>query len=492
MAKRLDLLLINPGGAKRQVYQEMSDGLSAVEPPFWAALTAGYLRKEGFNVEIIDANAENLSFAETAEQIEYHNPKLVNVVVYGQHPSASTQLMTSVGNLCTNIKGLNSSRRILLSGLHPSALPERTLREENCDFVCEGEGFYTLKGLLSGTDLIETPGLWWRENGNPVHTERAANVQNLAGTLGDPAWDLLPSLEIYKAHNWQCLGNLDQRNFYVSLSTSLGCPNRCDFCSIHKTYGEHRTRFWSPEWVIRQIDYLVNKKGLRNLKIIDEEFTINPGHFMAIANELIERNYGLNTWAYTRINNVPDEMQLNSLKDSGFNWLCPGIESADEAVRRDVSKRGYHDDDIVVQVRKMQSAGINVLGNFMFGLPGDNFGTMQRTLALAMDLNCEFANFYCTIAWPGSELYDRITKQNIAVPEIWQDYAQHSRGFIPLPTKYLSPRDVLEFRDNAFHQYFTNPKYLKMVEHKFGQRALNHINNMTKIQLKRNILENER
>ncbi len=165
MGSELDILLVNIGGTKKRVYQELSKDYSAIEPPFWAALTAGFIRKNGFNVDILDANAENLTPEETAEEIKRRNPKLVNIVVYGQHPSASTQLMTGVGELCEKIKSIEPQRKIILTGLHPSALPERTIKEEACDFVCEGEGFYTLLGLVKQQSLNSIPGLWWKEDG---------------------------------------------------------------------------------------------------------------------------------------------------------------------------------------------------------------------------------------------------------------------------------------------------------------------------------------
>ena len=104
MSSNLDLLLINVGGTKKKVYQDLSKDFSAIEPPFWAALTAGFIRNKGYNVKIIDANAENLTHKETARIVKEDNPKLTNIVVYGQHPSASTQLMTGVGELSNEIK----------------------------------------------------------------------------------------------------------------------------------------------------------------------------------------------------------------------------------------------------------------------------------------------------------------------------------------------------------------------------------------------------
>jgi anaerobic magnesium-protoporphyrin IX monomethyl ester cyclase len=489
MEKGEDLLLINAGGSKKRVYQDLSNDYSAIEPPFWAALTAGFVRKKGFSAGLIDANAENLTYDETAKKIEEHNPRLVNVVVYGQHPSASTQLMTSVGELCRKIKEQNPQRKIILTGLHPSALPYRTIKEEDVDYVCEGEGFHTLTGLLQGKSVNQIPGLWWKEKGIINQTIRAENISDLTTELGEVAWDLIPNLGMYKAHNWQCLDNLKERGNYASLSTSLGCPHQCEFCSISATFGEHKTRFWSPEWVLNQIDILVNKKGMKNLKIIDEEFTLRKSHFMPIVEGLIKRNYGLNIWAYTRISNIPDADSLAKLKSAGINWLCPGIESGDATVRQKNAKNGYDDLDIIEGIKRIQNAGINVLGNYVFGITGETKESMEKTFSLSKELNCEFANFYCAIAWPGSVLYKQSIEKGVKMPPRWQDYAQHSYEFLPLPTDSLSPKGILEFRDESFHNYFTSPKYLNMVEDKFGKEARRHIEEMTKIKLKRRILE---
>ncbi len=491
MEQRLDILFVNVGGTKKRVYQELNKDYSAIEPPFWAALTAAFIRKKGFDVGILDANAENLTPEETAEEIKKRNPKLVDIVVYGQHPSASTQLMTGVGELCKKIKSIDSQRRTILTGLHPCALPERTLREEACDFVCEGEGFYTLLGLIQGRQLQEIPGLWYREDNKINHTFRAPNIKNLTEELDEVAWDLLP-MDKYKAHNWQCLDNLENRKFYASLSTSLGCPFNCTFCSIKATFGGERlVRYWDTDWVIKQIDILVKKYNVKIIKIIDELFVFNPEHFLAIADKLIERNYDLNIWAYARVDvtkKLGIEM-LKKLRKAGFKWLCFGFEAASEVVLEDVSKGHFTKEDMV-KVREMaKEADINVMGNFIFGLPEDDFDSMQETLDLAIEMNCEFVNLYCTTAWPGSQLYNETIKKNIELPKEWAEYAQHSYGFIPLPTNHLNAKQVLEFRDYAFDVYFKNPRYLNYIEKKFGRIARHHIEEMTKIKLKRKLLE---
>lgn len=487
----LDLLLINPGGSRKKTYQSLEKSFAAVEPPFWAALTGGFIRNTGRSVDLLDANAENLNFLEVAEEIEKRNPTLTNIVVYGQHPSASTQLMTSVELLCNQIKEKNPERKILLTGLHPSSLPRRTLEESRCDFVAEGEGFHTINELLNKAKLENVPGLWYKQDGKINSNPRARNIQDLTSELGNVAWDLIPfDKGIYRAHNWQCLDDFTKRPNYASLSTSLGCPFKCDFCSIHTTFGERRIRYWNPKWAVDQIEKLVKDKDIKIFKIIDELFVLSPDHYLGISNEIIKRGLGdqINIWAYARVDTTK-EQHLETLRRAGFQWLCFGFESGNAEILKDVHKGNYTPEDMIKIRDGMKNADINVIGNYMFGFPEDTEETMKQTLDLAIEQNCEFSNFYSAMAWPGSLLYDQTLKKNIRMPEKWEDYAQHAYGFVPLPTKTLSPEEVLSFRDKSFYTYFSNSRYLDMIEKKFGLNAKKHIQEMTKFEIKRKILE---
>src|SRR3954465_1165460 len=147
MTRQLDLVLINPA-SRTQVYQSLGTKLAAVENPVWAGLMATFCQRKGLSVEVIDAEADELSAPEVAERIEHLNPVLAAVVVYGHQPSASTQVMTACGQVCTAIKDLSPAQPVLLLGGHVAALPERTLREEDTDFVAAGEGLHTLSGLV--------------------------------------------------------------------------------------------------------------------------------------------------------------------------------------------------------------------------------------------------------------------------------------------------------------------------------------------------------
>ena len=209
---------------------------------------------------------------------------------------------------------------------------------------------------------------------------------------------------------------------------------------------------------------------------------------MTIVDKIIQLGMALNIWCYARVDTVKPE-NLGKMKKAGINWLALGIETANPKVRNG-AKKCMKTKDIKDVVRRIQDKGIRVIENYIFGLPDDSFITMEETLQMAIDLNCEFANFYSAMAYPGSRLYDIAISNRWELPKEWHGFSQHSYDTTPLPTKYLSAKDVLKFRDNSFHRYFNNEVYLEMIEDKFGQVVKNHIIQMSSVKLKRKLLEN--
>ena len=498
---KLDVLFVHPNGAPI-IYQELSKTYSAIEPPIWAALLANNTRKNGWSTKILDCEAEHLSAAESADVINTYTPRLVAIVIYGQQPSASTQNMAGTNALLAELKGRYGSLKTVLIGLHPSAVSRQTITDEQTDFVCQGEGIHTVNALLSinmndTSQLASVPGLWYRDSGKIVCTTPAPLIaqDKLGEELPGMAWDLLP-MDKYRTSNWHAMTNNDDRTPFASLYTSLGCPFKCSFCCINAPfgnnnlenwdYGRNKFRYWKPDYIIKEFDQL-HQMGITNIKLADEMFVLYKDHFMKLCELLIEREYNFNIWAYARIDTVKEEY-LETLKKAGVNWLALGIESGNTVVRKDVVKGKFTEVNIVDLVRKVQGYDINVIGNYIFGLPEDNHSTMKDTLDLSIELNCEFANYYSAMAYPGSKLYLDAIKDGWELPDSYVGYSQHSYETMPLPTKHIGASEVLKFRDEAFLKYYKNPKYLDMIEKKFSLSTRTGIEDMTKIKLKRKIL----
>ena len=121
--------------------------------------------------------------------------------------------------------------------------------------------------------------------------------------------------------------------------------------------------------------------GVENIRIIDEMFLLNPKYYKPFCEGLIERGYGekLRMWAYSRVDTIRRPDILNLVREAGIRWLGIGIESGDKNVRLEVSKGKFEDVDIKKVVRQVEGAGINVMANYIFGLPTDTKESMRKT-----------------------------------------------------------------------------------------------------------------
>lgn len=468
----MKILFVHPSG-KKIIFQDLYKEFSAIEPPIWSLLLAYKLREYGHDTSIYNTDIEEWC-AETA--LNRYHPDVIIIIAHGQNPSASTQLMPAVINICKDLKNLNSIK-IIVGGNHASALPEKTLCETGCDWVIRGMGvemideicnyfnrFYGVRNALDLPDQLDT-------------------------YFPNYAWDLITPLNNYRAHNWHCFDHLSNRSPYVSIYTSLGCPHKCTYCSINAIFDKPKIRYWSEAKVLEWIDELVNHYHIENIKIADELFMLDYKRVHNICDMLIERKYNLNFWCYGRIDTI-DRFDLQKLKRAGINWISLGIESANADIQKNINKKlGANTKGIV---KKIQENGISVAANYIFGLPGDNIATMNETKQLAIDINAELNNFYCTMPYPGSLLYKELLNQPNLLPENnggWIAYSQYGYNTFPLKTDYLTNAQILKFRDETFYQINTSDTYLSNIEKKFGHSAVEHIQAMASIQLKRKLYE---
>ena len=159
---------------------------------------------------------------------------------------------------------------------------------------------------------------------------------------------------------------------------------------------------------------------------------------------------------------------------------CFRDESSSEHVRDGVTKGRFDNFDIEGIVKKVRDMGFYVGANYIFGLPDDTIESMNETLDLSLRINSEWANFYSAMAYPGSQLYNIAKSQKSPLPDDengpgWIGYSQHAFETMPLPTNSLRGSEILDFRDNAFNQYFSNSNYQNLIKEKFGQNTVEHI-----------------
>ena len=475
----IDILFVHTNSSN-QTFQSLSK-YAAIEPPIWAALLANSMRTFGVSVGILDCEAFQLNTEQSYNHIKHINPKLVCFVQFGQHPSASAQSMQGTHEL---LEMMDFEFKTILVGLYPSALPKKTLQDEKCDFVCEGEGVDTLLGLVESDlkNVGKVPRLWYRDGDEIKFTTKTPIIENLQGVLPGMAWDLLP-MEKYRNTVHFSLTNNNDRTPFAALYTSLGCPYKCDFCCINAPFGKSVFRYWNPEFIITEFDKIANM-GIRNIKIADEMFVLNKNHFLKICDLIIERQYDFNIAAYARVDTVKEEY-LEKLKKAGVNWLALGIESGNRKIRVDSVKGKFREVDVKDIVDKIESFDIEIISNYMFGMSGDTHETMKQTLDLATELNTSSANFNPTMIFPGSPLFTEAYNKGIELPPTYSGYSYYSKDSFPNPTETLSREEILKFRDDAFQIYFNRSEWFDKIKRKFGQEAVDIYKDVLKIKLER-------
>ncbi|MBF0121976.1 MAG: radical SAM protein [Candidatus Omnitrophica bacterium] len=301
--------------------------------------------------------------------------------------------------------------------------------------------------------------------------------------MGAIDWALLP-LEKYRAHNWHAWGRKDKT--YGATFASISCPFTCEFCCVKDFYkSSYQQR--APELVVEDIRSAV-RRGVTNFKMMDELFAVDNKGVHAVCDLLAASGLGkeINIWAYARIDTV-NALLLKKLRAAGVCWLAYGIESGNEEIRRSIVKGKFDNQKIRDVIQMTKDADINIVGNYMFGFWDDTQATMRETLDFAKELNCEYANLYCVTVYKGSKLYDDMKARGVDLPERGDEFAQMSPAFKPVPTKYLSGRDVLRLRDAAFNEYFGNEAYLSMMCARFGKPVVEEIRSMLSINIREKV-----
>ena len=508
----IDILFISPGNASG-IYQSLANDYAAIEPPTWALLLAQSCRSVGYTVGLIDANAENLDKETVEQRVKELNPRLICLVVYGQNVNSGTVNMSGATYLSNHLKEVGITTPIAYIGSYVQAVPIKALKDEpSIDFLFTNEGVYALRNVLALdniNDLSDIKGIAWRKDGVPTINKAEKVVPNGRMDIDLPgyAWDLLPMkekpLDLYRAPMWHAEYDQAKRSPYAAIQTSLGCQFGCDFCMINilnrndeeeiGVAGNYSNmRYWSPEFIIGEFDKLV-ELGVHTIKITDEMFLLNKKYYVPLCEMLRDRGYGefLRMWAYSRVDTVKNPELLKLVRSAGIKWLALGIESGDMKVRLEVYKGKFEDVKVVQVINQVHEADINIMANYIFGLPGDTQESMQKTLDLSKELCTLGWNAYASMALPGSQLYKHAVMNNLPVPNDYEGYSFHGYNTLPLSTNTLTASEMLAFRDKAFEEYHSYPPFLEKIKAKFGQVAVDNINEMLKVKLRRKIIENE-
>ncbi len=443
------VLLLNPPAADgvRQVREgrcmQRAGAWTAVWTPISLATCAAVLRRGGHEVRLRDCIVEDIDFNRLAYIVSAFRPGLV--VFNAVTPAIVSDLSTA-----RLVKAIAPQARCAAIGIHGTALPAETLdMEPALDIVVRGEPEITVAELAAGRDNSSIPGISWRANGTIAHNPDRPFVADL-DELPFPAWDLIRTA-LYR------MPFSGER--FLLVGTGRGCPYSCAFCADHTYYGK-RLRLRSAGSVADELQRNLRDFGVRDFLFWSESFTLSRRFAAALAEEVIRRRLPVRWVCNSRVDHVDREL-LELLRRAGCWMIGYGIESGVQRILDSVRK-GTTLEQARRAVAASHAAGLQVTGHCVLGFPGETRADVLQTIRFAVDLDLDFAQFYCAVPFPGSELYERARGAGWICSDDWSRFEQNfsvldCRGAWP---RAPTPEEIMQLRRAAYRRFYLRPRLI--------------------------------
>src|SRR3989338_1585188 len=433
----MKILLANPS------QHELYGGLQAPEhPPMGLAYVGAVLEANSDKVKIIDIDADKIKESNFIQLIKSSAFDMVGVTALT--PSFSKAIAI------TKIVKANSNAYTILGGIHPTIMPEDSLKPDTVDFFVIGEGEDTIKDLINclknDQDLSSVNGLGYKKNGDIVINR----ARELITDLDDLP---LPARHLFKNRNYTYPDAL----LYPTLPviTSRGCPGNCTYCNTKNIFTK-RFRARSAVDVVKEFEYLAKEFKAREIHIWDDNFTTLKSRVFEIKDEVKKRNLRLK-FAFPnglRIDFVNEDI-LRALKDMGTYSIGLGVESGNQNILNRISKNILIG-DIKNKFNLVKKLGLESWAFFMIGMPGETEETIIDTIRFAIELDPDIAKFHILKPFPGTKIYDELSKDGLITDNNFDNYGIHTRPVHRLPT--LSEDNLLEWQKKAYRAFYLRPR----------------------------------
>jgi anaerobic magnesium-protoporphyrin IX monomethyl ester cyclase len=431
-----------------------------IVPPLGLGYLVTSLLKNGISGTIFDCVKEKTGPDEFIEILKKEKPTVVGFTLF------SSDLFEAKAYL-TKVKEYNPKIITVLGGPHPSTMPLETFDfyKGLLDFAFAGEaeiGFPLLiKEILKGRTFQERmlkkiPGLIWKQNGvvkiNPPHY-----VTNL-DTLGFPSWNIIKP----ETYPHAPLGGFARRFPVGYILSSRACPFNCTFCSAKAVHG-HVFRQRSLSHVMKEVRYLVKKRGIKELHILDDNFTIHKDFVKDFCRSVIREklNFSWNCSNGIRLDRV-DEETLFLMKKAGCYSVSVGIESGSSRILKHM-KKNLTKETINQQIDIIRKVGLEVTGLFILGYPAETKKDILDTISFAKSLDINKASFNSFVPLPGSEMWEYLRKKKRLKHSYLSklSYYRTDSNYM----KNVSQKDFLQLQRKAFLDFYVRKKIILTLIH---------------------------
>ncbi len=339
--------------------QQKPELLQTIYPSLESAYLAAILRKK-LSVDILDCIADGCNKAKLISFYSKEKPDKVFV-------NTSTQTINNDLKIIKELNHIHPSKFILF-GVYAKYFRKKISK---------------IKNITVPNDIKEYAYNFIGEGFDPGNLDK----------LPFPAWDLI-NLKNYRLP-------ITAEKF-VLIQTATGCPYECIFCTVPFYHGKKIVKR-SVDSVIREIEY-VKKLGVNNIIFFADNFTLDKNWVKELCREIIHKKIKIKFLCNSRVDYI-DKGLVELMKKAGCWIISFGIESGNQRLL-DSSKKGIRIEDSIKAISLTNKEGILTLGNFVFGLPGENKDTIKKTISFANKIGLDFAAFNIATPFPGSALYE--------------------------------------------------------------------------------------
>jgi anaerobic magnesium-protoporphyrin IX monomethyl ester cyclase len=410
MTSAMKVLLINP---KTNLPIE-----TRTSPSLGLAYLGAASEQQGHTVRIYDGDVEDTSLERVLRDFA---PDLIGI-------TANTIQIKSAWRDAAVVKSV-ADIPVVLGGPHPTVLPAESAERPEVDIVVRGEGEVTWEELcqwrkvdgewqaaISGLESVQ--GISYQTPDGQVHHNPDRPVIEDLDSLPLPAYHLF---KINRYTNLQPTVDHIEGPSYPIL-TSRGCPYRCTYCS---QIGPRRWRMRSPENVVAEWRWLVRDLGAAEVGVLDDSFNINRQRVLDICDLLIKEELTHVPWIM--INgiraNLVDQELLGHMKQAGCIRSAFGVESGNQEILDSAISKQLTLEQVRAAFKAAKEVGMETIGFFMIGLPGETEETMDETIRFAIELDPVVANFSMATPFPGTEMSRTVQEKGRLLVKDYDDFA---------------------------------------------------------------------
>ena len=311
--------------------------------------------------------------------------------------------------------------KVVLSGLHPSALPDEA--KKHADSVLLGLGELNWLKLLEDFEKNKLKPFY-----QPLRYDKSVKIPSTNIEL--PGFVLTGAVE-----------------------ATRGCPYGCEFCRETNIPGGSQFYKRPVDEVVAEIKSMPQKA----FTFYDTSLTIHPEYTKSLFKKMkgLHKRFSCN--GNSDVLALDKELVKLSKEAGCVSWLI-GFESVSQTTLDDIGKKTNKVKEYAQAVKNVHNHGMIAIGCFVFGFDTDTKDVFEETLKMIKDLKIDVADFLILTPFPGTPIFDRFEKERRIVTNDWSKYNMKGVVFKP---KNMTSEELLYGVRKMYKEFYSAPHAIR-------------------------------